>query len=234
MTTIVVDDLITNAFQLAGITANGETPAPEESNTGLLVFNNMVDAWNLENFMIYSHRNSTFNLIANQQTYTIGPGGNFNTTRPVGIRSGYTSLSSIDYPLLSVGDAEYNQIVTKGITGAWPVVVNNDNAFPLSTLTFWPIPAQNMTVTLSMDVQFMTAALADTISYPPGFGKAFVYALAVELANWFNFPISQATVQIARETMGNIKVANLPDDVLNFAPEYCYPLINGRGSWLVQ
>jgi hypothetical protein len=204
MPSIIALDLINSAARLAGIVASGEVLGPDEANDAISTLNDLVEAWNLQNFMIYNHVTSTFPLTANVKDYTIGTGGVFNTSRPVGIRSGYCTLNSVDYPLLVIGDAEYDGIWLKSLTNSYPVAVTNDGAFPLATLSFWPLPAQNMTVSLTMDLQFSNAVtLATTLSYPPGYSKALRY-----------------------DIIGNIKVANLPDDVLTFDAAFVYPQLN--------
>ena len=81
-------DMIDSALRLTGVKAPGETATNGEAADALEVWNDLLDALALENLMLYGNENETFNLVANQQSYTIGPSGNFNTKRPVEIRRG--------------------------------------------------------------------------------------------------------------------------------------------------
>jgi len=226
---VIALDLLNSAAQLAGITALGESLTSDEANLGLTVLNDLLEEWNLQNFAIYSHSFQTFNLVANTGTYTIGTGQTFNTTRPVSIKTAYATINSVDYPILVIGDAEYSDIWLKSLTGAYPAVLNYSQAWPTGSITFWPIPATNMTVTLGLDIPFSQANLATSLSYPPGYAKAFRYILACELCAAFQLPVPPAIEKIANDVMGDIKVANLPDDVLEFGIEYRSPMI-GSGS----
>jgi len=221
-TPIVAQDLLNSAAQLCGFLEDGETLTPQESADGLLRLQDLIEDWLNQDFMIFSHVNYTFNMSANVGVYTLGIGGTFNiAARPLAIRSGYTSLNGVDYPLLAIGNAEYNTIAIKSLTGSWPLVVGSDDGFPLISLEFWPLPAQNMTVTLNFDVPITSPVnLSDSLSYPPGYAKALRYALAVELGEEFKTPVSDRVQKIANETMGNIKVGNFPDDVLEFGTEW--------------
>ena len=221
-TPIVATDLLNSSAQLCGFLESGETLTPQELADGLLRLQDLIEDWLNQDFTIFSHVNYTYNLSANNGTYTLGPSGNFNINpRPVEIRSGYTSLNGIDYPLLVIGNAEFNTIAIKLLTGSWPKVVGSDGGFPLINLSFWPLPAQNMTVTLNFDVPLTSpVTLADSLSYPPGYAKALRYALAVELGEEFKTPVSVTVQKIAAATLGNIKVGNFYDDVLEFGTEW--------------
>lgn len=236
MASVTAQNLLNAAAQTAGFLESGESLSAQESADALYLLNDLLESYNLQSLMIYSHVNQTFNATANTATYTIGPSQTWNATRPIGIRSGYSTISGIDYPLLFIGDAEYNQISFKTLTGAWPQVAVFDAAFPNATVTLYPVPAQNMTVTLNMDVQLTAVpSLATTIDLPPGYSRLLRYALADEMVTNWNIPASQNTANIRKikdETMGQIKIANMQDDVLNFDPSWSTGAIpynyNGR------
>jgi hypothetical protein len=219
---VTAQNLLNSAARLGGILSGaGASLTAQESADGLNVLNELLESWNLENFLIYAHTNSTFNLSANVGTYSIGTGQTFNTTRPIGIRTGYGTISGVDQPFLMIGDAEFNQISVKSLTGAWPQVANYTASYPYGSITFWPIPAQAMTVTLGLDVPLTSvASLSTSIDLPNGYSKLLRYRLAIELCNEFQIPVPPNVAEIASKLEGNIKVANLPDDVLNYSTEW--------------
>lgn len=218
MSVVTAQTLIDSSARLIQITGgNGDSLNATESTNALATLNDMIEAWNLENFLIYAHTNQTFNITANTATYAIGTGQTWNTTRPIGIRNGYTTISGIDYPFLMVGDAEFNQISYKASAGSWPQVANYTASYPYGSIVFWPVPAQTMTCTLNLDTEMTSiATLATSIDLPPGYSKLLRYGLAIELAPEYNIPVPKSVMDTFNEVKGNIKVANLPDDVLNF------------------
>ena len=218
---VTAQTLLNSAAQLVNIIESGESLDATESTNGLAVLNDMLEAWQLQNFLVYAHTNQTFAITAGVGTYSIGTGQTWNTPRPIGIRNGYTTISGIDYPFLMIGDAEYNAISYKAQPGSWPQAATYTASYPNGSITFWPVPAQTSTATLSLDVPLSSvASLSTSIDLPPGYSKLLKYNLAVELAAEYSVPVPPQVVEIAKETMGNIKVANLPDDVLSYGAEW--------------
>lgn len=218
---VTAQTLLNSAAQLVNIIEGGESLDATESANGLAVLNDMLEAWELQNFLVYAHTNTTFNITAGVGTYTIGPTGDWVSSRPISIRNGYTTISGIDYPFLMIGDAEFNSISYKAQTGAWPQAANYTASYPNGSITFWPVPVQTSTATLNLDTPFSSvASLSTSIDLPPGYSKLLKYNLAVELAAEYAVPVPAQVQQIANQTMGNIKVANLPDDVLSYDPQW--------------
>lgn len=216
---VTAQTLLNSAAQLVNIIEGGESLDTTESTNGLAVLNDMLEAWQLQNFFIYAHVNTSFAITSGVGTYAIGTGQTWNTTRPIGIRNGFTTISGIDYPFLMIGDAEFNSISYKAQQGSWPQVANYTASYPYGSITFWPIPVQASTATLSLDTPLSSvASLSTSIDLPPGYSKLLKYNLAVELAAEYSVPVPEQVRSIAAETMGNIKVANLPDDVLQYDP----------------
>ena len=212
---------------MVGIIESNETLTPTELADGLYTLQDMIDGWSLDNFMVNQHVNATYNLTAGLATYTLGVGGTMNGPRPSAIRSGYTTLNGVDFPLLSIGDAEYNAITFKTSQSSYPQVVHIDGGYPFQNVTFWPAPVGNMTATFSVEVDLaQPVTLATSMSFAPGYLKAMRYNLAIELAAEFSVPVPDAVRQIAVDTIANLKIINLPDDVLEFDPAWS----NGFGG----
>ena len=71
-------DLISSSMRLIGALGSGETMTAAEASDGLMVLNGMLDSWLAERLMAFSILIQEFPLVANQGTYTLGPGGDFN------------------------------------------------------------------------------------------------------------------------------------------------------------
>jgi hypothetical protein len=80
--TVTALSLITSALRLIGVIASGEAVPIDEANDSLMVLDQMIDAWNADHLAIYTSSSSDYALIAGQQEYTLGPGGDWNSNRP--------------------------------------------------------------------------------------------------------------------------------------------------------
>lgn len=214
---IAVSTLVKSSLRLIGALASGENPTPEELDDALLVLNDLYENWSTEKLSVWGAANQTFALVPGQATYTIGTGGNFNTTRPVSIDDSYTTFSGIDTPVRSIGQEEYNMVPLK--TMQQPVVEQllYVNDFPLGRITMWPVPSTAATITLSIGRVLGSSILAtDTLTGPPGFLKAIRFCLAVEMAPEFGVEASPTVVQVAVDAKGDYKKTNMTEVVARF------------------
>lgn len=74
--------LITAAFQDLGVYQPGETVTSTDLNTGLERLNRLVSTWRTMDLTVLAVERMIFSLTANQQQYSIGPGGDFDVARP--------------------------------------------------------------------------------------------------------------------------------------------------------
>jgi hypothetical protein len=205
---IVAADLISSAARLAGVLADGETLTPSEYNDSLLVLNDLLENWSTERLSVWDTANEVFNLVATTASYTMGAGGAFNTTRPpLGILGGFVSLNGADFPLTPITEAEYDLLVVKSQQGL-PERVLYVGAYPLATVTFWPVPSEVMAVSLQTTRTLAQATLTTSLSGPPGWVKALRSSLGVELCAEFGLPATDALLQIAADSKGDYKRSN--------------------------
>lgn len=183
-----------------------------ETSDSLAVFNDLLEIFNTKNLAVYGAANQTFNTVIGQAVYTIGTGGDWNTTRPVRINDpAYAVVNGSSYPFYSMTQAEYNQITVKTQTQQFPYRYLYVNAFPLGLVTLWPVPSAVTALTFSIDGQLTAiSSVGTTISFPPGYANAFRYKLGVMLMPYFgkkavDFP---DIVQIANDSFADICRAN--------------------------
>ena len=208
---IIVSDLIRSSMRLIGAIATGETPTADETADGLLVLNDMLENWSTEPLSVWGSRNQTFQLVASQRTYTIGPAGNWNTTRPQSIDDSYCTFSGVDFPVKVISQEMYNGINLKSM--AQPIVERllYVNEFPLGVVTVWPVPTQAAPITLTMNrILTFPITATDVLTGPPGFLKAIRYCLAVEFAPEFGVEASPTVLIVAADSKGDYKRSNLP------------------------
>lgn len=223
-------DLITRSMRLAKILAAGETPTSDEATDALATLNDILENWSTEPMSVWGAAVEIFNTVAAQATYTIGPAGNFNTTRPERISGAYVRFNGVDFPVAIIGQAEYNEIGLK--TQQQPIAEKllYVTDFPLGLITLWPVPSQVVQLVLSNDrLLTQIATTATTINYPPGAAKALRYALATELCVEFGAPLDAALVALAADAKADYKRANMTP--VKAAYDMALTGAHGTGNW---
>lgn len=198
--------IITSAMRKAGILVKNEQPSADEAADGLEMLNDLLDSISNDSLIVYARTFENFTLSANDTTYTIGIGGDFNTVRPIKIITAYVRSGNIDYPLSLVNDEQYASITLKTVSGI-PEFLNYTNAFPLGTINIYPAPSQGYQLFLVTEKQLSTFTLNQTVSLPPGWKRMLIYNLAVELAPEYGQEVPQITYQIAKDSKAEIKAA---------------------------
>jgi hypothetical protein len=210
-------DLITSSLRLINVAAAGESVPLDTANDSLMVFNQMLDAWNAERLAVYTTRADDYPL-TNKQSFTYGPGGDFNTDRPANIDAMSVIIltnpaNPVELPieLYSVQDWQ-NKIPVKSTTSAFPLVCYDSGDFPLRTLNFWPIPTDANNVRIySWQALGAPADISSSVSFPPGYAEAFRYNLAVRLGAEFSAPVPPLVQEIAVSSFARVKSMNTPD-----------------------
>lgn len=202
--------LVRSSMRLLGVIATGETPTADEMNDGVSSLNDLLENLSTQNLAVYASSTEVFATIAAQALYTIGPGGNWNTARPVRIQGNATcTFNGVDFPVTQIGQGEYDAIGLK--TQQQPIVEKllyvNDN--PLGKITLWPVPSGIVNITLDTDRVLTQVADAFTaMVFPPGYMLLMRYMLAILMAPDYGVTISQEIAQIASKALADIKRAN--------------------------
>lgn len=210
-------NLIRASLRLIGAIATGETPTADEANDGLVALNDMLDSWTTESLAIYGSDDNTFTTVPGQLLYTIGPGGNFVTDRPVRISDAFCTYGGVDYDIVIIGQGEYDRITLK--TQQQQIIERllyiNDN--PLGIIKLWPVPASAVPLVLNIDrVLTSIPNLATTISMPPGYSIAMRYTLGLLMAPDYGIEIDAAMNGMANAMKANLKRANRQKRVSQF------------------
>ena len=214
------NDLIKRAMRLAGALGKGETPDDDEAQDGLTALNSMLDSWKTERLAVFQIVQASHTWASGQSSRTIGESGSpsFSAQRPVRIDSAIvTDSNSNDYPLTILLDrTEYDSIVVKTTESSLPSWLFYDPAYPNGTLYLYPVPSAQVTLKLNT---WQTLQLFDTLteelSLPPGYERAIVYNLALELAPEFGTgrKIDPQVPSIAIQSKAAIKTLNQPSMV---------------------
>lgn len=224
--------IIRDALALTNAVGSDQTLTADETTACLRKFNDVQELFSTNNLAVFGQANQTFNTVAGQAVYTIGPTGNFNTVRPVRINDpGYSVVNGTTFPCVSMTQEEYNLIAVKTQQQEYPTNYLYVNEFPLGLLTFWPVPSAITPVTLSIDrVLTAVASAGTTISFPPGYAMVFTYKLGIMLAPVFGKKIANYPdiVKIANDSFADICRVNTKLPLM----QYDAALLNSGGPTL--
>lgn len=215
MTTI--GQVCTNALTDSGVIGADQTPEAGDVNTALRLSNGLAAQFNRKRWLIYSLTDVSF-VSTGAVSYTVGPGGNFNTPRPDRLEDGNfmrqlntAPPNQIDYPLgLIPSHEDYNRIRMKTV-GTWPSWVFYDSQFPVANVFFWPVPQASI-YELHILVKNQLAqftGLTEQLVMPPEYESAFSYCLQNRLRAAYRLPVDPALVGLERNALNVLRLANV-------------------------
>jgi hypothetical protein len=202
--------LVTSSLRKLGAVAAGESLDADEQSDALAALNQIVESWNLKGLALFRRENAAYTLVPSQQAYAVGSGADFDGPRPITLHSAFVTRGGIDYPLAVLTQAQWNDILQKSTQSEIPEGIYYDPTFPAGTMRFWPVPIEALTVTLAIDMQLAAVAdINDDLAFPPGYERALLYALAVDLAPEYPaVTLSQSVIETADDALADIKRAN--------------------------
>lgn len=203
-----VQQVINRSLRLLGQLEAGGSPTSDESNDALMALNAMFSTWCNPAVMTYALREESLTLADGDASYTIGTGGDLNTTRPVRIHHAYILDAGISHPVEIIEDHEYQAIPSKTTESDWPTHINYRPTMPTGTLYVWPVPNATRTLKILTPVPLAAVALVDTVSLPPGWEDAMAYNLAVRIAPEYEAAPSVEVVRLAGQTRRAIAASN--------------------------
>lgn len=208
MTTTALD-IITGAAKLIGVVFKSESLSADEANDGLVVLNDLLDSWSNDNLIGSAYTIENFPMTG-AASYTMGVGGDFNTSRPINIVTAVIRYGSIDYPMLIIPPDQFQEtIALKSIHAPYPALLTYDNAYPLATIKMYTIPDSGATLYLQSNKPLSNlSSLTATVDLPPGWKRTLIYNLALDLAPQYGpeaMQIAQGLTRIANQSLGNIK-----------------------------
>ncbi len=210
-------DLITAAARLINVVDATESLTDEDAQAFERALNGMIDSWSNNRLMIHGIKQYVHTLTPSNPSFTIGPGGDLDVVRPLAIeqmnaRFGVGS-AQVDLPMQPLTDAQYATIPMKNLGNLYPRRYYDDRAYPLRTVTLYPVPGTLSVVVWLREPLLTYATLDDVISLPPGYERAFRFNLAVEIAPEFGKEVGEPIASIA-------SAAKLELERLNSVPRY--------------
>jgi hypothetical protein len=206
-------DLVAASLRLIGAVAPGESIAASEATDGLASLNRMIGSWSNEQLLIYAEVREQFTLTAGDGQYTMGDDGDFDTTRPISIKEALirdTTVSPVvETPLRVTNLQQRAEIPVKTTQSSLPAELYADGGYPLQTLLLYPVPSvAHALVIYSLKPLTEIATLDTSVSFPPGYDRALIYNLAIELAPEYGKVPSQQVMVTANEAKTVIQRTN--------------------------
>lgn len=212
--------LIKGSLRLFGGIRRGFTPRAEDMNEGLEALNMLLGNLSAEKISLHYRTQESFSVAATAISFTIGSGGDFNTTRPLSVSDVYLrSSEGIDYPLSEMTQEQYNAISDKTVVGL-PTSYWYRPEYPLGVITFDSKVDTTYTVYLSSYKPLtQIATLTTTISLPDEYLGMLKYNLAPMLAPEYGKEVSQSVMYLANDMKTNVRNLNasnrVPESVLS-------------------
>ena len=214
------NDLIRAAMRLIQVSAVDTDLTASELQDGLESLNRMLDSWSADELTLYQVIREQFPLVSGQNPYTMGYGGDFNTSRPMKIVDAYLILNNgsipVSYPMQVLGYDDYNAVRLKTLSTNFPNYIYYQPSFPIAEVYIYPIFAPNDPATQGPAYINLTSwkpfdMVTDPtayMEYPPGYWEAIVFNLAVRIAEEYQFDMRPTTVQLAVSALKRIKRLN--------------------------
>ena len=217
--TTTAGDQINGALRLLGVLAEGETPSAATSQDALNALNQMIDSWNTERLAVFSTQDQVFSWLPGLISRTLGPTGDFVGNRPILLDdSTYfkDAASGISYGIKIINQQQYDGIAVKTVTSTYPQVIWINMSYPDIEMYVYPVPTKTLEWHfVSVEELTQPALLATTLSFPPGYLRAFRYNLACEFAPEFGIEPSPTVSRIAMASKRTLKRINNPDDIMS-------------------
>ena len=230
---MTVRDLITVSLLKLGIIAQGEIPDASMAAGGLRCLNSLLDSWAIEDLLVYVVDRQTFALATNTQTYTLGPGGVWNTTplygagspRPVEIQDAWwQDANLLEQPITVIRDHQDYQRL-RAVPSASPIVTEiwYDATAPLGTVWVNPTPSAASTIVLYLWHPWNAVQTLDTVlTLAPGYQRLLEYNLPIELSSEYPGTLRPELVALATESKErverrNVRVPRMTSDLAGVA-----------------
>lgn len=161
---------------------------PSETDEGLFIANALIDGMKTENLLIIYNRRTYQQMNANQSSYGVGPGQDFNIERPEHIRRASFILPNQNSqgqqaeitmePIFN--DEQWQAFVTKQITSSNPLAFYYQPSVPFGTFRVWPVPNSPSQVVIYTP-QYLSefSTVDDDCIFPDGFREMLLYNIAV-------------------------------------------------------
>ncbi len=211
-----VEDLIKNSLYEIGYVSAEQTLSDDDKAFCLSRLNRMIDSWKTQRRFVYAIEAKEYPWGVSQQSYTIGPTGDFvlATGRPVKIEDHCNLIivgtTNVRVPLPLINVEQYSAIGIPTLSSGIPIKVYYQPTYPNGTLYPWPYPTDvaNILELFIWEQVNKFSGLTETLNLPPGYEEAITQSLAELLCVPFGRAIEPDLRQSARDARHNIANVN--------------------------
>jgi len=217
--------LIKAALRSIKVIASGETPTNDDMQDGLEALRIMLRSASAKTLMIHYIEQETL-AMSGAASYTIGSGGDCDTTWPVSVIGGVVDS---DYVLTMVANERYRRLARLDSGGTAKYLWYNPE-YPLGVLYPWPTGGGSMVIDCVRPLTDPTA-ITDTVSFPPPYDAYIKWNLAISMSPEYGVTPSQLIFDLARDSRRAVEVLNFSNQI-NEA-QIDLP-VGGRGSYRID
>jgi hypothetical protein len=184
-------------------------------NDSLTFLNMMLSEWNRKRWIVWNLQ-ATSKVSTGAQSYSVGPGQDFDITRPSGLEDAYMRLinpggqNQTDYKLdILEAREDYDEITLKSLV-SWPSYCFYDSGFPTGKVYFWPIPQSGqfeLFIVTKTTFPVITSLSAD-LGFPPEYNGAILYNLSARLRPAYQLPPDPSVISLASDALNVIRNSN--------------------------
>lgn len=166
---VTADQISTAALIDLGVVAPTETPGATQLTFCYNVLNRLINTWQTMSLIAPAVQRSVWPIVANKATYTIGPGGDFNTIRPINLQGAGLLLNGFGSPasctIASTGVvATVTQTAHGKSVGDECVILGANETGYDGIQTVETVPTAN-TYTYALDAMVASPATGTIVSY---------------------------------------------------------------------
>lgn len=178
--------IIQDAYFDAGLIGVGQTVNGEQIVMGMRKLTDLINLWQTQGLKLWLNVDTSITLVAGTATYTLGPGGTVDMTKPMRVvEAYYADANGVRRPLTPLAWADYVRLSTVNQSGSVNSYFVNKQATLLSVL-FWPAPDTTAALGvghLVLQTQVTNFInLTETMNFPLEWRIALRWGLADELA----------------------------------------------------
>lgn len=215
--------LVQSAYEDAGMLTIGGTPTPAMTTRGLNRVNDLINLWATQGLKLWLQEDVPVPLTTNKTTYSMGPGGDVNMTKPLSILQGYyVTSTSVRQPLVPLSRDEWTRLASTTTAGALNSYFT-DKQLSFLYVSFYNTPDATAAtgtahlITRTAASNFVLSS--DTIGLPPEWYIALRWALADELATAQPVEVQNRCSQRAGAYRTALEGFDVEDAVTFFQPD---------------
>lgn len=211
--------VILDAFLDLGVFSPGESIPDADAQLALRALNRFVSSLANQPLTFPFTDREVFSVVAGQSTYTIGPGGNFNTIKPASIvgaglllPSAAAATGPVEVPIGELTDVAYRALAVKALQSGMFTSYFYDPTYAggLGAIYLYPTPnvTTNSLVLYRGDQIQGFADLVTLYDFPAGYAEMFQYNLEKRLATPYGVQWTPVQDELARDALALAKRQN--------------------------